>query len=55
MLRLPNIGAGPCYRTTHLIVIVQKVTEMAVSKTMKPKQTKTKKIQALKEWCPEKN
>ena len=34
-LRLPN-GAGPCCRTTHLKVIVQKVTGMAASRIMNP-------------------
>ena len=39
MLRFPN-GAGPCYRTTYLIVIVHKITGMAVSRTMNPKNKK---------------
>ena len=42
MLRLPNIGVAPCRRTTHLKVIVQKVTGMAASRIMTPK-TKQKK------------
>jgi hypothetical protein len=44
MLRLPN-GAGPCHRTTHLIVIVQKVTGMTVSRTMK--QTQHRKLMSF--------
>ena len=39
MLRLPN-GAGPCCRTTHLKVIVQKVTGMAASRIMTPPKKK---------------
>ena len=43
MLRFPN-GAGPCCRTTHLKVIVQKVTGMAASRIMTPQKKKQKKM-----------
>ena len=53
MLRLPN-GTGPCCRTTHLKVIVQKVTGMAASRiTTPPKkkvQKKYKKSKKIVNW-----
>jgi hypothetical protein len=51
MLRLPNTGAGPCCRTTHLKVIVQKVTGMAASRIMTPKQKQTKKYLIVSYTC----